>query len=138
MFNFRLDGATTSSDRSSVGVSVSSEPRARLEKRDGKRCRYCLASEDNRGLRMRVDHIAPESAGGPSTADNPCLACFSRNVSKGAKRTGNDPRRGTFPKFQTLDPRSPCEGASASFFNDWRGDFSPARTDGEGLSAGRP
>ncbi|MDM8524197.1 HNH endonuclease signature motif containing protein [Desulfococcaceae bacterium HSG8] len=72
-------------------MSVSSGLRAQLEKRDGNCCCYCLSSEENCGLRMHVDHIIPESAGGGSSPDNLCLACFSCNVYKGAKQTWNDP-----------------------------------------------
>lgn len=72
-------------------MSVSSELRSLLDKRDTKQCQYCLTTEDNCGLRMHVDHIIPESAGGGTIADNVCLACFSCNVYKGAKQVGNDP-----------------------------------------------
>jgi len=70
---------------------VTSKIRIQLEKRDKKLCQYCLNSEDNCGLRMHVDHIIPESAGGVSTLDNLCLVCFSCNVYKGAKQIWNDP-----------------------------------------------
>jgi hypothetical protein len=73
-------------------MSVSPELRAFLEDRDHQRCQYCLTSEDNCGLRMHVDHILPESAGGANTPDNLCLACFSCNVYKGAKKRWKDPQ----------------------------------------------
>jgi len=75
-------------------MSISPQLRALLEKRDEKRCLYCLTSEENCGLRMHVDHIVPESEGGDTTMENLCLACFSCNVYKGAKMTGLDPLTG--------------------------------------------
>ena len=72
-------------------MSISSKIRTQLEKRDKKHCQYCLISEGNCGLRMHVDHIIPESAGGVSTLDNLCLVCFSCNVYKGSKQILNDP-----------------------------------------------
>ncbi len=44
---------------------------------------------------MEVDHIVPESAGGPTTADNLCLACISCNGFKLAFQSGIDPETGT-------------------------------------------
>ncbi|MBF0452598.1 MAG: HNH endonuclease [Candidatus Magnetomorum sp.] len=72
-------------------MGVPAELRLLIEKRDRKKCSYCLTSEDNCGLRMHIDHILPESAGGKSTVDNLCLACFSCNVNKGANQTYLDP-----------------------------------------------
>ncbi|MBF0201949.1 MAG: HNH endonuclease [Desulfamplus sp.] len=63
-------------------MPVSSELRDLLAKRDQQRCVYCLTDEDNCGLKMHVDHIIPESAGGNTTPENLCLACFSCNVHK--------------------------------------------------------
>ncbi|MEA3338770.1 MAG: HNH endonuclease signature motif containing protein [Chloroflexota bacterium] len=84
-------------------MSVSTELRILLEKRDKKRCSYCLTSEDNCGLRMHVDHIIPESGGGCTTPENLCLACFSCNVHKGAKQTRQDPLiREIVPLFHPL------------------------------------
>lgn len=62
-------------------MSVSEELRLLLAERDKNRCVYRQTSEDNCGLRMHVDHIIPESAGGKTTRDNLCLACFSCNLS---------------------------------------------------------
>ena len=59
--------------------------------RDQNRCAYCWTTEENCGLRMHVDHIVPEAAGGQTTFDNLCLACFACNVYKGAQHSGVDP-----------------------------------------------
>lgn len=65
-----------------------------IAERDENRCAYCLTAEENCGLRMHVDHIVPEVAGGPTTPDNLCLACFSCNVYKGRQQSGGDPPTG--------------------------------------------
>ncbi len=71
-------------------MAIPSELRRLLEKRDQNRCVYCLTTEENCGLRMHVDHIIPDIAGGQTILDNLCLACFSCNVHKGANQTGFD------------------------------------------------
>ena len=73
-------------------MSISSELREQIEKRDKKCCQYCLTTEDNCGLRMHIDHIVPVSVGGNTTPENLCLACFSCNVYKSAKQTWKDPK----------------------------------------------
>lgn len=75
-------------------MSIPAELRRLIADRDHHRCAYCLTTEENCGLRMHIDHIIPQSAGGTTTPDNLCLACFSCNVHKGAQRTGIDPRTG--------------------------------------------
>jgi len=65
-----------------------------IAERDQYRCAYCLTAEENCGLQMHIDHIVPEAAGGPTAAENLCLACFSCNVHKGAQQTGVDPLSG--------------------------------------------
>lgn len=62
-----------------------------VAERDNHRCAYCLTSEENCGLRMHIDHVVPEAAGGQTTEDNMCLACFSCNAFKWAKQIGKDP-----------------------------------------------
>lgn len=72
-------------------MSVPMVLRDLIAKRDKNRCAYCLTAEENCGLRMHVDHIIPEMAGGPTTPDNLCLVCFSCTVYKGAQQNGIDP-----------------------------------------------
>jgi len=74
--------------------------------RDQQRCAYCLTTEENCGLQMHIDHIIPEKAGGPTTADNLCLACFSCNVHKSAQQAAVDPLTGeTVRLFHPLRQR---------------------------------
>lgn len=87
-------------------MSVSVALRRLLAERDQRRCAYCLTTEENCGLQMHIDHIIPEAAGGPTTADNLCLVCFSCNVHKGARQTGIDPLTGeTIPLFHPVRQR---------------------------------
>ncbi len=69
--------------------------RALIAARDKQRCVYCLTTEENCGLRMHVDHIIPEVAGGLTTEENICLACFSCNVAKAAQQEATDLLTGT-------------------------------------------
>jgi len=75
-------------------MSIPAALRDLIDRRDKNRCVYCLTTEENCGLKMHADHIVPETAGGPTTAENLCLVCFSCNVYKGAKQTGVDPSTG--------------------------------------------
>jgi len=84
-------------------MAISPELRRLIAARDHHRCAYCLTAEENCGLQMHVDHIIPETSGGPTTADNLCLACFSCNVHEGARQTGVDPQTGeVVPLFHPL------------------------------------
>ncbi len=84
-------------------MSIPVALRRLIADRDQHRCAYCLTSEENCGLQMHIDHIIPQSAGGTTTLDNLCLACFSCNVHKGAQRTGVDPQTShSAPLFHPL------------------------------------
>ncbi len=54
------------------------------------RCSYCR-SPSWAGVPMVMEHIIPLVAGGNSSLDNLCLACYRCNEFKGAKREGTDP-----------------------------------------------
>lgn len=86
-----------------MAMPIPSALRDLLAERDKRRCAYCLTTEENCGLRMHVDHIIPEVAGGLTTPDNICLACFSCNVQKGVQQAAVDPQTGeTVPLFHPL------------------------------------
>lgn len=55
------------------------------------RCSYCLSSEENIGTPMEMDHILPESLGGPTEEENLCPACSMCNGYKSNRVTGIDP-----------------------------------------------
>ncbi len=84
-------------------MAIPPELRRLLAERDKNRCAYCLTTEENCGSRMHVDHIIPETAGGKTTLDNLCLACFSCNVHKSANQKGLDPlTKTTVPLFHPV------------------------------------
>jgi 5-methylcytosine-specific restriction endonuclease McrA len=58
------------------------------------RCEYCRTSEWLSGLPCEIDHILPRAKGGPTTADNLCLACASCNGYKRATTHAADPESG--------------------------------------------
>jgi hypothetical protein len=58
------------------------------------RCEYCQTSEWLSGLPCEIDHIVPRAKGGPTTADNLCLACASCNGYKRATTHAVDPESG--------------------------------------------
>jgi len=65
-----------------------------VRQRAAGRCEYCQTSEWLSGLPGEVDHILPRALGGPTTADNLCLACSSCNGYKQARHCGIDRETG--------------------------------------------
>ncbi|NOT56103.1 MAG: HNH endonuclease [Deltaproteobacteria bacterium] len=61
--------------------------------REGQRCAYCR-SPMLVGIPMIVDHIVPLAAGGSSTSENLCLACYRCNEFKGPRTEARDPYDG--------------------------------------------
>jgi HNH endonuclease len=55
------------------------------------RCGYCRTSARITGTPMEIDHIIPESLGGPTARDNPWLACSMCNDHKGNRIAATDP-----------------------------------------------
>ena len=49
--------------------------------RDGKRCVYC--DEDLTDGEIHLDHVIPESQGGPTTLNNLQVTCRKCNLAKG-------------------------------------------------------
>lgn len=72
-------------------MAISQSLRHLIIARDHFCCAYCQTSEDNSGQRLHIDHIHPESAGGPSLPHNLCAICFSCNSYKGALLQAPDP-----------------------------------------------
>jgi 5-methylcytosine-specific restriction endonuclease McrA len=46
------------------------------------RCGFCLSQEKITGFSMEVDHIVPETIGGPTVEENLWLACSFCNTAK--------------------------------------------------------
>ena len=68
-----------------------------------RRCGYCLTSSRIIGTPMELDHIIPESLGGPTVRENLWLACSMCNDSKGNRIAAPDPL--TDAVVRLFDPR---------------------------------
>lgn len=55
------------------------------------RCEYCQSFEGLTGQLCEIDHIVPRARGGPTEAENLCLACSACNGHKLARTHGTDP-----------------------------------------------
>ena len=55
--------------------------RRRVLERDGYYCVFC--DEDLRDAEIHMDHVIPESKGGPTTFDNLQVTCRKCNLAKG-------------------------------------------------------
>ena len=67
------------------------------------RCGYCLAQEVVVGAAMEIDHLIPESLGGPTEEANLWLACSPCNDRKGDRMAALDPETGEVARL--FDPR---------------------------------
>jgi hypothetical protein len=68
------------------------------------RCGYCLTREAIVGTPMQLDHIVPESLGGPTEEDNLWLACGLCNLCKGDRVVAVDPETGEVVRL--FNPRA--------------------------------
>jgi len=64
---------------------------------------YCLTSEAIVGTPMEIDHIIPQSLGGPTEEENLWLACSLCNDHKSDRIAALDPLTGTIVRL--FDPR---------------------------------
>ena len=68
--------------------------RARVSEAARYRCGYCLSTEAIIGAPMEIDHLIPESLGGPTDEQNLWLACSLCNDSKLNRISALDPSTG--------------------------------------------
>lgn len=87
------------------------------------RCEYCRLSQFAQEATFHIDHIVPQSAGGPTTLDNLALACVTCSLCKGARQTTLDPKTGQ--EFPFFNPRHDV----------WREHFHVAGVILEGITA---
>jgi 5-methylcytosine-specific restriction endonuclease McrA len=73
---------------------ISSRLRDEIVRRAKNRCEYCGLSQIGQEAVFHIDHVIPQSTGGPSTADNLALACVSCSLRKSARQTVQDPESG--------------------------------------------
>jgi hypothetical protein len=71
--------------------------------RAGNRCEYCTLSQFAQEASFHIDHIIPQSAGGPTTLENLALACVTCSLRKGARQTVMDMETGL--EFPVFNPR---------------------------------
>jgi hypothetical protein len=64
---------------------------AAVARRAGHRCEYCHAPESFFPHRLCLDHILPESRGGPTSLANLALCCYGCQFQKLAFQIGIDP-----------------------------------------------
>lgn len=70
---------------------ISSELRRLVAEEGRYRCGYCLTPQRIIGRPMVMDHLIPESRGGPTVRENLWLACRRCNEFKGAQTHAVDP-----------------------------------------------
>ena len=73
-------------------TAVSSRLRAYVVRRAANRCEYCCLAQTGQEAIFHLDHVVPQSAQGPTTADNLALACVSCSLRKWARLTATDPQ----------------------------------------------
>jgi HNH endonuclease len=82
---------------------IPSALRQRVAAQARHRCGYCLTSEAIVGTPMEIDHIIPQSLGGPTEEENLWLACSLCNDHKSDRIAALDPLTGTIVRL--FDPR---------------------------------
>lgn len=66
----------------------------RVRERAGNRCEYCLMHQALQGGTFHVEHVLPDSRGGPSVLGNLAWCCPSCNLKKSDRITVLDPKTG--------------------------------------------
>ncbi len=61
---------------------VSAALRDEVSLRAGDRCEYCGLSQVGQEATFHIDHVVPQAARGPTTAENLALACVSCSLRK--------------------------------------------------------
>jgi HNH endonuclease len=79
------------------------ELRERVRAAARHRCGYCLSAELFSGIPMEIDHLIPESVGGPTEEDNLWLACGLCNEHRGNRTAATDKITGEVVRL--FDPR---------------------------------
>jgi hypothetical protein len=77
--------------------------RERVSQQAGYRCGYCLSSQELLGMPMTIEHLIPETEGGPTVEDNLWLSCVRCNLFKRTQTHAVDPETGE--RVPLFDPR---------------------------------
>jgi len=81
------------------GTSIPDLLRDAVHERDGYMCAYYKTAAKVVADDMTIDHVVPESLGGPTKLDNLCMACWRCNLIKGQRIVGTDPESGEVVRF---------------------------------------
>src|SRR5579863_6926862 len=73
--------------------------RQEVADRAGRRCEYCLISEQDSFARHQVDHVIPLKHGDETALDNLALCCARCNRRKGSDLSSFDPATGELAPF---------------------------------------
>lgn len=76
---------------------ISAALRQQISERDRHLCSYCRTAEKVVGGELTIDHIIPESLGGPTEIHNLCLVCW--NLIKGNRIIGSAPLTAQLERF---------------------------------------
>ena len=76
-------------------MTVPDNLRQAVIQRADNHCECCLLSQFAQEATFHIDHVVPQSAGGPTTLDNLALACVTCSLRKGARQTVVDVETGT-------------------------------------------
>ena len=74
---------------------LSAEQRRTISERAGGCCEYCRSQERFSPQPFAIEHILPQSSGGPTTLDNLAFACQGCNNHKYIHTAARDPATGT-------------------------------------------
>ena len=77
-----------------MASDISEQVRARVARRAGHRCEYCLIHENDAGFPHQVDHVVSRKHGGTSAFDNLAYACILCNRYKGSDVASINPKTG--------------------------------------------
>ncbi len=96
---------------------VSARLRRLVRARAFERCEYCGLAQAGQEATFHIDHIVPETAGGPKVEINLAFACVSCSLRKEARRSAADPETGRkvrlfHPRRQIWDEHFRWEGFS--------------------------
>ena len=84
-------------------MAIPGSLRQAVTERAENRCEYCRLSQLSQEATFHIDHIIPESAGGPTALENLALACVTCSLKKGAKQRLIDPQTGA--EVSVFNPR---------------------------------
>ena len=77
-----------------MASDITEQVRAKVARRAGNRCEYCLIHENDAGFPHQVDHVVSRKHGGTSAFNNLAYACILCNRYKGSDVASINPKTG--------------------------------------------